>query len=566
MRSVTGWQSRRQVRLNVKTVPADTDRHALRIARRVAEWFRAAGVDAGVVPMAEQELLRQTLLRNEFELFVMRLPARFREPDALYTLLHSQFADAPGWQNPFGYANLTVDDLLETQRRTRGARRREAVERLQRSLARTQPFTLLAVQDDVRAVRTTAYANWREHTLRSPLGYLLLEPARDAATTDPTLRVAVTDPRPTMNLNPLSVEFRRNGVLTGLLYDPLGYGVDGEMRPWLAESWAFTDGAPPVARVRLRSDASWHDGEPLTATDVAFTYRLLADTTLGAADEPPVPSPRFHGRTSLVETVRRVDDATVEVRFTDVTPRVAVRAFSVPVLPRHVWGDRSAPASIGGVDFGPVTDALVANNIPPVGSGPLAFAQNTPRERLVLERFEDHFLNRPAGERGGGLPARVGGVPFDRLSVRVVGSDVTSVEVVASEDVDVTGTTVGSSTVPRIGRSEDLELLVDQSSTPYVLGYNARRPHLNNPRVRRTLARLIDSDHLAETVLDGYGRPAVSPLWGTRWLPADLAWSSEHSATAFLGSDGRVDPRRARDAFREAGYRYDDGRLVGGNT
>jgi peptide/nickel transport system substrate-binding protein len=573
VRRLAGWQSPEQVELQIKTLPADADPYALELARTVSEWFQEAGVDAGVVPMAEEELLRQTLLRNEFELFVMQLPARFRDPDALTTLLHSQYADAPGWQNPFGYASLDVDELLETQRRTNGSPRRAALEELQMTMARAQPFTMLNVPDEIRAAQTTAFRNWHAVDLRSPLGYLMLDRREDAV--EPrdlsTLGLALTDQRSTTNLNPLSVEFRRSGILTGLLFDPLGYAVDGDLLPWLAELWTFTESSPPVARLELREGMRWHDGEPLTADDVAFTYELLADTTLGSdADDddsdPPVPSPRFRSRSTLVERARAVDGTTVEIEFVDADPSVAARAFTVPVLPEHIWTERTGTASIGGIGFGPVTDALVTNNIPPVGSGPLQFDRNTPREAVVFERFDGHFLNRKSESENLGLPEIVGQVPYERLSVRVVGSDVTAVEMVASQEADVTATPVGADTVPRIGRSDDLELLVNRSEMPYVLGYNTRRPHLNNPRVRNTLARLVDQEHLISSVLQGYGRPAAGPLWDTHWYPDSLEWDDSHPVTPFLGDDGSLDVDRTRDAFRETGYRYDDGRLIGGST
>jgi peptide/nickel transport system substrate-binding protein len=570
VRNLVGWQSPQQVGLQIKTLPADADPYALRLAREVSDWYRTAGIDATVVPMAEQELLRQTLLQNEFELFVMRLPDRFRDPDALYTLLHSRFADAPGWQNPFGYANLDVDELLERQRRVSGERRRDVLGRLQSTIARTQPFTVLTVPDSIRAARSDTYTNWRSVDLHSPLGYLGLEPTTDAGTEEETtLRVATTDRRATTNLNPLSVEFRRNGTLTGLLYDPLGYVAGDELTPWLAETWGFRETDPPVARLRLREGLTWHDGEPLTATDVAFTYELLTDTTLGTdtdGEGAPVPSPRFRGRSSLVDEVRVVDETTVEVGFVDADPTVAARAFTVPVLPGHVWSNRTEAAAVAGLDIGTVPEVLVTNNIPPVGSGPMRFVRNTPREGLVLERFGDHFLSRDDQDGDGGLPDRIGSIPFDRLSVRVVGSDVTAVETVASGQADVTATPVGAATVPRIGRGADLELLVSQSEQPYILGYNTRQPHLNNPRVRNTLAGLIDGNHLTGKVLDGYGHPVVGPLWGTRWYPKALEWADGNPVTPFLGSDGEVDTQRVRAAFREAGYRYDDGQLVGGST
>jgi peptide/nickel transport system substrate-binding protein len=573
LRTSVGWHSPSQVTLDIKTVPADADPYALRVARHVSRWLAAAGIDAQVTPMAEEELLRQVLLNGEFDVFVARAPARFRTPDALYSLLHSRFVETPGWQNPFGYANLEVDDLLETQRLVADDNRRGVVADLQRSVARTQPFTLVVFPDDVRAVRSDHYANWWDADFTSPQGYLRVERVpKDGRTGDDgprsrdELRVVVTDRRATENLNPLAVEFRRHGVFTGLLYDSLGYATEtGTTERWLAESWAFTDARDGLrASVTLRPDLTWHDGEPLTAADVAFTYRLFADTTLRAdesADDDPVPAPRFYGRASLVDEVRAVDDQTVAFRFVDCTPRVATRAFTVPMLPKHVWVERTGQASVGGIEVGVATEALVTNNIPPVGSGPLAFVRNTPGESLVLEPFEEHFLTR---ERVSGAPTPLADGPaFDRLAVRVVGSDDPAVSVVAEGEADVTGTAVGADTVPRIGRADDLNLLVGRSNAPYLVGYNARRTPLTNPRFRNTLARLIDRSYLAEEVFEGYARPAASPLAGTDWLPTDLRWDGDDPVVPFLGSDGELAVDRARDAFRDAGYQYDGDDLVG---
>mgnify|MGYP000044190805 FL=1 len=561
-RNLTGWQSTQPITLQIKTLPADADPYALALARRVAEWFRVAGVEADVLPMSEQELLRQCLLRTEFDLFVMRLPEKFRDPDALTTLLHSRFADAPGWQNPFGYTNLDADEAIERQRRTDGAERRAALESLQRTIARTQPFTLLTVPDDIRAARTAAEPNWQATDLRSPVGFLRLAGEYDSESEAPVLRVVSTDRRPTTNLNPLAVEFRRSGVLTGLLYDPLARRIEGELTPWLARSIDVVDGAPPTARVALRENVTWHDDEALTAADVAFTYDLLADTTLGDDDEDAdVPSPEFRGQRSLVDDVSVVDDRRLDVTFADADRAVVPRALTVPILPEHVWRDRTDTAAIGGIPVGTVTEALVSNNIPPIGSGPFAYVRNTPRERLRLKHIEGHFSTREAAD----FPDWIAEPAIDALSVQVVGSDVTAVETVADGEADVTGTTVGAGTVPRIGRAEDVELLVRRSARPYVLGYNTRRAYLDNPRFRNTLARLVDERFLGQHVLDGYARPAVGPLQGTEWYPADLEWDGGNPVVPFFGRDGEVPVGAVREAFRDAGYQYEDGTLVGGS-
>ncbi|MFC6954659.1 ABC transporter substrate-binding protein [Halorubellus litoreus] len=593
LRSITGWQSRSRVSLEIKTAPADSDPYALRIARQLASWYDAVGIDASVVPLAEEELYRKLLLDHDFDVFVGRLTPGIRRPDDLYALLHSQYANAPGWQNPFGYANLGVDERLVRQRQTTTTRRQRTVARLQRSIARTQPFTTLVAPDDVRAVRTSRFDGWTTGALDAPTGFLALQPAPGASSYETeTLRVVVTDDRVTENLNPLAVEYRRGGFVMDLLYDSLGYATaDGTVEPWLAASWDVTTNDPaPTATVTLREDLTWHDGEPLTAGDVAFTFRFLADTTLddGSSggtstgtttttvrtdasggttptattntDTRTLPAPRFQGRAGLVRDARVLDEQTVEMQFVNCEPHVAKHAFTVPLLPEHVWVERTGKASISGIEFGAATEALVTDNVPPVGSGAFEYASHAPRESLELERFDEYFLERDTAPNVG---RHLGDGPaFDRLSVQTVGSDSTAVEMVADDEADVTGTPVGASTVPRIGRSNDLDLLVAPSDQPYVVGYNAEREPLTNPRFRNTLARLVDQSSIANDTFTRYATPVASPLAGTRWLPDDLAYDETHPVTPFLGEDGELNVRKARRVFQEAGFEFADGHMV----
>jgi peptide/nickel transport system substrate-binding protein len=619
LRSMMGWQSRSRISLTIVTTPADDDPFALHVARRLASWYDAAGLDASVQPLAEEALYRRVLLGHDYDVFVGRLPHTVGQPDALYSLLHSRYADDPGWQNPFGYANLGVDERLVAQRQTTGEARRSVVGELLRSVARTQPFSTVVLPDDIRAARTTRFSNWTQNALETPTGYLALERSTgtsrdtdavsgsvdggtstdaDDDAADDTLRVVVTDDRVTGNLNPLAVEYRRDGFVMGLLYDSLGYETaSGRVEPWLATTWDVSTTAAPTATVALREDLTWHDGEALTASDVAFTFALLDDTTFedpasnagttteGAADasdaatsdagsgrkattserttatdERSLPAPRFRGRASLVEDVAVVDDTTVEFEFAECTPTIARRAFTVPLLPEHVWRERTGTASISGIEFGPATEALVTNNVPPVGSGPFQYASNAPRESLTLERFDDHFLHADAPTTTSGQTPAV--PAFERVKVRAVGSDATAVDLVADDEADVTGTPVGTGTVPRIGREPDLDLHVSTAVAPYVVGYNAQRPPLTNPRFRNTLARLIDQSAIADDTFDGYATPAVTPLSHTRWLPDALAYEQTNPVTPFLGTDGELDVPLAREAFRQAGFEYVDGSLV----
>ncbi|MFW5918288.1 MAG: ABC transporter substrate-binding protein, partial [Haloferacaceae archaeon] len=545
-RTVANRSPTNQISLTIKTVPADSDQIATEIARTLATNLESVGIDVEIDLLTRDELYREILINHEFDIYVARAPDR-NEPDFLRPLLHSQFAGEPGWQNPFGYSDLSMDEELERQRTTTGARRRTAVFEVQRQIAREQPFTVLINPEYVGATRTDRFDGWAEFDPTTPLSFLRLEPIEAAS----TLRTVITDDRITRNFNPLSVEFRNQEAFTELLYDPLAQPRDGDLDPWLATDWEWDESGG--ATVRLREDLRWHDGNPLTAEDVAFTYRFLTDTALGNADRR-VPAPRFRGRISLLEAVEAVDERTLQFEFGDTTPEVARRAFTVPILPAHEWESRATTVDVAGVDIADgITEALVWSNPEPIGSGPLQFERRVAEQTLVLRRFDDHFLADASADVDGPF---AGGAPFDELDVRVVPSDETAIELLAADEADATVTSVGPSVVSRIGRASDLQLQVTQTASFYHVGYNVREGPLGNPRFRRAIAGLLDKTALASDVFGGYGEPAAVPLSGTDWTPSSLQWNGQDPEVPFAGSDGELDVDRAREHFREAGHQY----------
>lgn len=561
VRSLVNRDTPSTVSVSIKTPPADADRVATLIARHLVGNLDAVGVDAALDVLPPVELYREVLLNDEFDLFVSRLPP-ITDPDELRTLLHSVFAEEPGWQNPYNFTDITADEYFDDQRTATGLDRRDVVEDAIEYVKREQPLSTVAVPDGIRAVRSRRFGGWHRYAPQSALSYLALEraPGFDPAE-EVTLRMGTTDPRVTRNLNPLAAEFRGARTFTRLLYDPLMYRTGGERLPWLATGWEWDRSPETSVRVTLRPELVWHDGTALTASDVAFTYRFLQDTSLGGI-ETTVPTPVYRGRSTLVEDVAVADDRTLTLSFDDVPSRVAERTLTVPILPEHVWEDRTGEADIPGITGGDVTDALVWSNGEPVGSGPLAFERSATNEALFLERFEGHFLHRdpPAA-----FPDRFGnGVAFDRLELRVVPSDEAAVELLAAGELDATTATITPQAVPDIGQDPGLSLLVDRTTTPYHVGYNTGSEPFSNPHFRRLVSRLLDKRYVAEEILGGYGTPVSNPFEGTEWHPAGAGFDGADPEVPFLGEDGEVDVGRARAAFRDRGFEFDENdNLVG---
>ncbi len=586
------------VSLTIKTLPADTDRQAIHIARFLADCLADVGIDVGILPVSKEELRRDVLLNHDFDVYVGRWPGRV-DPDFLRTMLHSGFGPEAGWQNPFGYADLDMDDLLAVQRRQDQVRRTTTLWNIQTSIVNNQPFSVVAFPTDHRVCRIDRFSEWDKNGVDTARGYLSLKPTDRDGTDDTAIgsetgeeihipadertetstsqrgnassvaeraergevRMATTDSRMTRNLNPLAAEYRHDDDVTGLLYDPLGRVIEGSVRPWLASDWWWesAEHGPLSARVRLRDGVTWHDGTPITADDVVFTYRFLADTSLGDL-ETPTPATRFRGRSSLVNHVRAVDDQMVEFSFGGNTDRVSQHAFTVPVLPAHIWASRTGPADPRWLSENvSATEALVSPNTQPVGSGPFQFSDRTAGVNLTLVSYEEHFLN---GEIRDSHLEPYNSTSVDQLRFEVVPSTRMAVSLTLDGSVDGTASAVRPSEVPSTLLST-ITCIKERPTGFYHVGFNVRRSPLSNPRFRRAVARLLDKEYLVEVAFEGHAQPASSPLARHDEMATRLRWDDRDPELPFPGEDGDLNPARARGHFRRAGYRYgEDGELL----
>lgn len=555
LRNLVGRRRTEQLSLTVATMPEADDPYAVRIANRLAENMQAAGIDAIVDPMTPDVLYREILINHDFDLYVARYPSA-GDPDELYSLLHSAYGEEGGWQNPFGYSDLELDEQLEDQRSADHIERQELFHQILERVVREQPFTTIAFPDRIAGVRTERFDRWPIGGLDDPADYLTLERVDEEAE---TIELLLRDARITRNRNPIAAEHRDPSDVAGLLYEPLARDLgQEEPTPWLAREveWDQVDG-DLAATVRLR-DTPWHDGEPLSASDVAFTYEFLVDTSLGEF-ESPVPTTWRRGRLSIVEWVDARSHDSVRFRFSVPRHDVAWRALSVPILPQHVWEERSEAADIGPLNIaGQTTVALVDPNEEATGSGPVRFQDATEDEEIVLEAFEDHFLE--TGDTEGIPPRYADGVPFERARFLVTPSHDAAMTLLEGGEADGTADGLNASVVPRIGRSPDIQLTIGRSNAFYHVGYNCRAAPLTDPRFRQALSRLLDRDVIVDQSFDGYAVPTEVPL-RSQWVPDALTWDGV-GTHPFAGTNGDLDVETARESFREAGYQYEEGELV----
>ena len=542
-----------QLSVNVTTLPADDDTSSSRIARQLVDNLSESGVNATIDPREDEQALRALLLDHDYDIFVGRHPA-ITDPDELRTLLHTRYSEEDGWQNPYGVTIPSLDDLLDNQRRESGEQRIQTVTEIQNELLDTQPFSVIAYPSKLTAARTDLTTDTLPGGLTTRNDYLRLEaanPERDR------LLVSLFRPTVTENLNPLVPETGPDKAILDCIYDPLFEWVDDELVPWLAEDVSWSENGNTVrATVRLRPALEWHDETALTTADIGFTYDMLRDTTMGDSDNP-IPAPQFRGRSSLVDSVETLSNSEITLEFSDTSVETARRALTVPILPQHEWEDRTERSA----DH--LSTAIETSNEEPIGSGPFVYEDSTEDQELILSRNEEHFLLdlEDPHER---LESLRGDTTFDEIEFEVGVNVGVVLGDIDSGDRDITATSIPSGEVENVQNNYDnTEVLIGEGQEFFVLGFNTRRHPMGNHQFRRTVARLVDRNYIAETVLDGYAQPSDTPLKRTEFVTDEFSWNGQSRLGRFPGEDGAVDPEDARETFRDAGFRFDeDGNLI----
>ena len=217
----------------------------------------------------------------------------------------------------------------------------------------------------------------------------------------------------------------------------------------------------------LRPEARFHDGAPVTAYDVAFSYRTLLK------DGHPL------YRTALQE-VLRVDILNKQrIRFVfkrSGNPLLILRLGELPVLPQHYWKDR---------DFKATTFE------PPLGSGPYRITSVTPGRQLIFERVKDYW--------GKDLPVNRGKYDFDRMDVEFYRDSDVAFEAFKAGEFDIyiehqAKNWVNGYNFPAVRRGEVIKVQIPHQIPTQTQGLfmNSRRATFADVRTREALGLMFD--------------------------------------------------------------------------
>lgn len=361
---------------------------------------------------------------------------------------------------------------------------------------------------------------------------------------DGTLVVAAAGPPDT--LNPLEALVESPGrpfSLHDAVYDR-GVRFHPETNdpvPWAFADWTLrednvgTDDAAVLAT--LRDGLTWHDGEPVTAADVAFTFEEVL-TELGNHPDPDV---------EKVSTVRTSGAREVEFVLDGPIPTWHDTLLGQLLLPEHVWADVDDPAT-----YEPRTAGG------PVGSGPFAvesveWPADVTERSVVLRARDDHPVP-PALD----LLADDGPV-VDRLRFEFHDGGTATLDAVFDGRAGVSAAASSQNRqfferAVEARSLDDLALLVNPTDGWEHVSFNLRRVPLDDRPFRHFLAHAWDERFHVETAHRGLGTDgdlvAPPPLRNVRPFEPDDPEVEQYGF--FRADDGGLDVEAARDFLRDA--------------
>ncbi len=304
-----------------------------------------------------------------------------------------------------------------------------------------------------------------------------------------------------------------------MIYDTLVWkDSTGEFLPWLAERWERSPDAKTYT-FTLRPDIRWHDGRPLTARDVAFTFNYFRNQTISPqVIIQPLPE---------ISEVVAVDDRTVEFRLaTTLAPFFEFGGVgSVLIVPEHVWS--AIP------NAGRATDPAVL-----IGSGPYRLESYSQGEGSYVYTANDgYFLGRPF---------------VQRLEYRPVSDELAGL---SAGEIDVgSARGVRPAVLEPFRGNPDLTVLqAPPGNSGSGLFWNlARGGALADVVFRRACARAIDRNDLVQRLHGGNADPG-NPGWIPRanpfHVPVEQYPFDRGAANRMLDQAGY---RRGPDGIRQA--------------
>ncbi|WP_155397881.1 ABC transporter substrate-binding protein [Methanosarcina mazei] len=234
--------------------------------------------------------------------------------------------------------------------------------------------------------------------------------------------------------------------------------------------------------VKIRSDVKFHDGMPLTAKDVAFTFNTAANAG-GSID------------LSVLEKATAVDDYTVEFKLNDPQSTFINKLVALGIVPEHAYNVETYGSN-------------------PVGSGPYKFVQWDKGQQVIFEANPDYYGQEPyfkkltmlfMGSDSAFAAAKAGQVNLAEIPASYANQEVDGMKIISLDSIDARGISFPMN--PNAG---------EKTENGYAIGNDVT----SDPAIRKALNIGIDRQALIEGALNGQGKEEFTGVdklpWGNK--------------------------------------------------
>jgi microcin C transport system substrate-binding protein len=314
---------------------------------------------------------------------------------------------------------------------------------------------------------------------------------------------------------------------------------------------------------RLRKEARWHDGKPVTPEDVMFSIEMLKKY-----------SPMYASYYSHVEKVEKIGDR--DIKFTFNAPgnrELPTIVGELEVLPKHYWEGTDSQ--------GRKRDISATTLEPPLGSGPYRIKEFVAGRSVVLERVKDYW--------GANHPTRIGENNFDEMRFEFFRDNLVALEAFKADQADwisensakqwATAYDFPAVTEKRVVKEE---FPINDSGRMQAFILNLRREQFKDARLRRAFNYAYDFEEMNKQLFFGQYKRINSYFEGTELASSGLPQGQELEilemvrdkvpadvfTTAFVNPVGgnpesvRANLRESARLLKEAGFEVKDRKLV----
>jgi len=275
----------------------------------------------------------------------------------------------------------------------------------------------------------------------------------------------------------------------------------------LAEGAAHPDDFSFVV-YRLRKEARWHDGRPVTVEDVIFSLEALKKQ-----------SPFYGSYYRHVVKAEKVGDRDIRFTFDSAGNRELPSIVGeLPVLPKHWWEDVDGQ--------GRRRDISVTTLEKPLGSGAYRIKEFSPGRSVVLERVKDYW--------GSNVPAQVGLNNFDELRFEFFRDNLVALEAFKADQADwiaensakqwATAYDFPAASDKRVVKEE---FPINDSGRMQAFAINTRRDPFKDVRLRRAMNYAFDFEEMNKQLFYGQYKRIDSYFYGTELASSGLPQGRE---------------------------------------